>query len=369
MRKIIITAVGLLIIAAGFFGMKKMAETEKPEPQKEERIISSVYTEVVKNGNTPITITASGNLAARNRIEIYSEVQGIFEYSQKAFKPGVAYAKGDVLLRLNSDEHRANMRSLKSALYNQIVALLPDLRFDYPDAYANWQEYIAAFDINQKLAQLPEPTSQSEKLYIAGKNISSVWYNIKNLEERLEKYTITAPFDGVLTEATVDKGALVRSGQKLGAFIDPRIYELEVAVNSSYVDLLKKGSAVVLQNIERTKKWKGTVKRLNSLIDPNTQTVQAFIQVSGRGLREGMYLEASLNAKNEENTYEISRKLLTDNNKVYVLEGDFLKLQTIEPVYFTEATAIVRGLEDDTEILSKMLPSAYDGMQVKRIAD
>lgn len=369
MRKIIITAIGLLIIAAGFFGMKKMAATEKPAPKKEARATPSVYTQVVQNGSTPITITASGNLAARDRIEIYSEVQGIFDYSQNTFKPGVAYTNGSVLLRLNSDEHRANMRTQKSGLYNQIVALLPDLRFDYPDSYENWQQYVSTFDVNQSLPELPKPTSDSEKLYIGGKNISSSWYNIKNLEERLAKYTITAPFNGVLTEAMVDKGALIRPGQKLGSFINPSIYELEVAVNSSYVDLLKRGSTVVLENIEHTKQWKGTITRLNSLIDPNTQTVQAFIRVNGKGLREGMYLEANLNAKNEENTFEISRKLITDDNKVYVLDGDLLKLQSIVPVYFTETTAIIRGLEDGTEILSKMLPSAYEGMQVKRFEE
>lgn len=366
MRQIIISVIGLAIIAAGFFGMKKMASTPKPQPEKEARAIPTVFTQKVQNGNTPITVTASGNLAARDRIEIFSEVQGIFEYSANQFKPGVYYKKGTVLLRLNSDEHRANVRSQKSNLYNQIVALLPDLRFDYADAFQKWQDYINNYDMEAGLKPLPEPSSEKEKLFIAGRNINSTWYNVKNMEERLTKYSIYAPFNGVLTEANIDKGALVRPGQKLGEFINPNIYELEVAVNSSYADLLKVGNSVELNNIERTKKWKGTINRINPLIDPGTQTVQAFIRVSGQGLREGMYLEADLTAKNESNTFEVSRKLLTDNNKVYVLEGETLKLVEVEPVHFTDKTAVLRGLADGTEILEKMLPGAYDGMQVKR---
>jgi membrane fusion protein, multidrug efflux system len=366
MRKIIISAIGILIIALGYMGMGKMASREKPEPEKEKQAIPMVFTEYVKNSSTPITVTASGNLEARDRVEIYSEVQGIFESSDGAFKPGTSYSSGSLLLQLNSDEDRANLRAQKSSLYNQIVALLPDLKFDYADVFSKWEKYINEFDIDQSLKALPKPSSDKEKLFIAGRNINSVWYNVKNLEERLTKYAIYAPFDGVLTEANVDKGALIRPGQKLGEFINPNIYELEVAVNSSYADLLKIGNAVTLQNVENTKSWKGTINRLNSLIDPNTQTIQAYIRVNGKGLREGMYLEAILTAKNEDNTYEVPRKLIVDNDKVFTLVGVTLKSQKIEAVHFTDTKAIIRGLTDGTEILSRMLPGAYDGMQVQR---
>lgn len=366
MRQVIISIIGVLIIGGGYLGMQKLASTERPEREKPQKAISTVFTQVVKNTSTPITVTASGNLAARDRIEIFSEVQGIFEHSDKMFKPGVRYAEGDVLIRLNSEELRANLRSQKSNLYNQLVGMLPDLKFDYPEAYDKWQAYVNAFDENQLLKPLPKASSDREKLFIAGKNIASTWYTIKNSEERLTKYNIYAPFSGVLTEASIDKGALVRAGQKLGELINPNFYELEVALNSSYVDLLKVGSTVTLNNVERTKTWSGRITRINSLVNPNTQTVQAFIQVNGSGLREGMYLEADLKAKNEANTIEISRKLVVDNKKVFVVKGDILELTEIEPVHFTDKTAVIRGLEDGLEILEKTLPGAYDGMQVKR---
>lgn len=369
LRQIIITAIGLLIIAGGYLGMNKMGSREKPEHPKEERILPTVFTQVVKNGSSPVQVTASGNLMALDRIEIFSEVQGIFEHSARPFKPGIKYTQGEVLMQLNSDEHKANVQAQKSALYNQLVAILPDLKFDYPGAFDKWKSYISAFDINRKLTTLPTASTEQEKLFIASKNISSTWHNVHNLEERQRKFTIYAPYDGVLTEANIDKGALVRPGQKLGEFINPYVYEIGVAVNSSNADQLKVGNSVSLHNVERTKVWKGKISRLNSLIDPNTQTVQAFIRVSGKGLREGMYLEADLKAKNESNTFEIARTLMVDNSKVYVMNNDTLKLQVVEPVHFTEKTTIVRGLPDGTEILDRVLPGAYDGMVVKRFSE
>jgi len=369
MRQIIISVLGILIIGLGYLGMQKLGNTKKPERKKEPRTIPTVFTQKVANSSTAIAVTASGNLAARDRIEIFSEVQGIFDFSAHAFKPGINYRSGEVLLELNSDEYRANLRAQKSTLYNQIVATLPDLRFDYADAFQKWQDYVTTFDVQKPLPPLPTITSDAEKLFIAGRNINSTWFTVKNLEERLSKYTIYAPFDGVLTEAALDKGVLVRSGQKLGEFINPSIYELEVAVNSSYVDLLNVGNKVTLNNVERTRTWEGRVSRLNSLVDPNTQTIQAFIRVNGSGLREGMYLEAELTAKKEDNTFEVSRKLIVENKKLFVLEGEKLNLTEIEPVHFTEKTAVIRGLQDGTEILERTLPGAYDGMTVKRFED
>ncbi len=369
LRKILISLIGIGIIALGAYGKGILASKKKPAPEKAARTIPAVFTQKVKNTSTPIEVTASGNLAARDRIEIFSEVQGIFEFSAHPFKPGINYRNGEVLLQLNSDEYRANLRAQKSTLYNQIVATLPDLRFDYADAFQKWENYVTSFDVEKPLQPLPEMTSDKEKLFMAGRNINSTWFTVKNVEERLSKYTIYAPFDGVLTEAGLDKGVLVRSGQKLGEYINPSIYELEVAVNSSYVDLLKVGNTVTLNNVERTNTWKGKVSRLNSLVDPNTQTIQAFIRVNGSGLREGMYLEATLTAKQENNTFEVTRKLIVENKKLFVLENDKLTLTEIEPVHFTEKTAIIRGLPDGTEILERVLPGAYDGMTVKRFEE
>ena len=356
----------MAIIAVGFFGMQKMSSKEKKQRPKEEKTIPTVFTKEVRNSDNAVTITASGNLAARDRIEIYSEVQGIFQNSAHQFKPGVYYKSGELLLSLNSDEARANLRSQKSNLYNQVVSILPELKFDYPEAFQKWQNYANSFDIEQRLKPLPEASSERENLFIVGKNIGTSWYNVKNSEERMGKYSLYAPFDGILIEANVDKGALVRPGFKIGEFINPSNYELEVAVNSSFAKYLKVGNVVSLHDVEKTSTWSGKVSRVNSLIDPNTQTIQAFIRVNGSGLREGMYLEANLSAENEENTFEVSRKNLVDNNKLFVYSDGKLDLKEVETIHFTDKTAIVRGLPNGTEILDKMLPGAYDGIKVNK---
>lgn len=369
-RKIILSILGLLMIFGAYTIAQRTAsnkEARKPKVQK--KIITSAFVETVKNQNSEISITTSGNLRAKNRGEIFSEVQGIFKTSSHPFKPGTWFKAGDVLLELDKKEELIALKAQKSSFYNQLVLLIPDLRLDYPDAFPKWDTYVRQYDVEKPLPELPKVESEQEKLFLSGKNIYTTYYNVKNLEVQLENYTIYAPFTGILTEALADPGMLIRPGQKLGTFINPNTYELEVAINTSYGDLLKIGKQVALQNIEGTKKWTGKVIRINSLVDPASQTIPTFIQVSGAGLKEGMYLEARVKAKEEKNTFEINRKLLVDNDKVFYVKDSVLNLVKVEPVYFKEETAIIKGLEDGTKILANAIPGAYVGMRVKIFSD
>jgi multidrug efflux pump subunit AcrA (membrane-fusion protein) len=365
MKKTIMILLGVILLSGAFYGAKFLMDSKTRPKPKEQKLVTAVFAETVKNTHTPITITTSGNLVAKNKVELFSEVQGIFEKSDKLFKPGTYYGKGETLLKINSDEYFATIQTQKSSLYNQLVLFLPDLRLDYPDAFPKWEKYVREFSMDQTLLPLPEPATEKEKLFLSGRNVFTAWYSVKNLEERLVKYKIVAPFSGVLTDALVNPGTLIRQGQKLGEYIDPGVYELEVAVNAAFMELLKVGKTVALDNLEHTKSWSGKVVRVNGRVSPATQTVQVFIQVSSNDLKEGMYLEAEVQAKEEANTCEVSRKLLVNNEKLFVVKDSILDYALVTPVYFTDKTVVVRGLEDGTLLLSRAVPGAYAGMKVK----
>lgn len=242
---------------------------------------------------------------------------------------------------------------------------MPDLRLDYPEIFSKWQSYLNNFDLANSTPSLPSMTSEKEKYFISGRGILTSYYNVKNLEQRLSKYRITAPFDGVLTEALVTEGTLIRSGQKLGEFINTDVYELEVAVSKTYSDLLKVGEAVKLNNLEGTQEYKGIVARINGSVDQASQTIKAFIEIKDKSLKEGMYLEARLNAKEELNAIEVNRGLLLENNQIFVVRDSVLDLIDVEPVYFSDKKVVLKNVPEGTVIVAKPVVGAYSGMLVK----
>jgi multidrug efflux pump subunit AcrA (membrane-fusion protein) len=366
MRNTILAILGVLtIVGAIFLGNYLIDKNQKPRP-KFNKQIKTVFVENIENRDIPIILSANGNLIARNKIEIFSEVSGVLKASKKLFKAGTNYNRGEALLSINSDEFLAGLQAQKSSLYNLITAILPDLRLDYPNQFNKWEGFLKGFDINKSTPKLPEFSSDKEKYFISGRGIVSAYYNVKNLEVRFGKHQIRAPFSGILTEALVSPGTLVRVGQKLGEFIDPRVYEMEVSINSEFADLLKVGNSVALTNLEKTKNYTGKVVRVNGKVDQVSQTIKAFIDVKHPDLKEGMFLEANLTAKSETEAVEIPRKLLVDNKAVYIVKNDsILSLVAVKPVYFGSEIVVIKGLENNDKILTQTLPGAFDGMIVK----
>ncbi|NVK53376.1 MAG: HlyD family efflux transporter periplasmic adaptor subunit [Flavobacteriaceae bacterium] len=365
MRKLILSAVGLVLVLGAVMLAKTMiANKNKPKP-KFNKVIKTVFTEKVKNTDVPIIITANGNLVAKNKVSLFSEVQGVFQVNRKEFKPGTRFLKDETLLKINSDEFYASLQSQKSNLINNITAIMPDIRLDFPDEFSKWKRFLEKFDVNKTMPVLPKFSSEKEKYFVSGKGITTGYYTIKNLEVKLSKYTITAPFNGVLTEALVTEGTLVRPGQKLGEFIDPSVFEIEVSVNASYAGLLKVGNKVTLNNLEKTKEYTGKVVRVNGKVDLVSQTIKVYIEVAHADLKEGMYLEANLKAKSESNAFVISRKLLLNNSSVYTVKDTILQLTNVRPVFFNATTVVVKGLPENTRIITQPLPGAFAGMVVK----
>lgn len=365
MRKIILSVLGVLLIVGGFFGAQMIIDSKTQRKPSVEKIIKTVFAEKAQNGDVAIMVPANGNLRAQRRVELYSEVQGVFNGSNKLFRPGTTYNKGETIIRINASEYAASVQSAKSNLYNLLTSIMPDLRLDYPDIFPKWQAYLTSFDMAKSTPALPEMPTENEKFFISGRGILTSFYNVKNLEQRLSKYRISAPFKGAVTEALVTEGSLVRAGQKLGEFINTDVYELEVAVSKTYSDLLKLGENVALTSLDKTKTYSGTVARINSSVDQATQTIKAYIEVRDNSLREGMYLEASLDAKQESDAIEIDRTLLLENDQIFVVRDSILDLIDVKPVYFSDKKVVLKEVPDGTTIITKPVVGAYAGMQVK----
>lgn len=365
MRNTLLTILGILfIVGAYFLGDYIVENNTKPKPVFE-KVIKTVFVEEAKNGTVPVLLPANGTLEAKNKLELYSEVQGVFQYSSQTFKAGQPYSKGQTLLRIEAAEFYASVQASKSEFINLITSLMPDLRLDYPEAFPIWSAYLQSIDVNKSLPALPEVSSESVNYFITGRGVQSSYYNIKNLEQRLGKYSIRAPFNGILTEALVTQGTLVRSGQKLGEFIDTSVFEVELAIAKGFSDLLKIGEAVSLTTPTADTTYTGIVSRVNGRIDPATQTIKVFVEVKGENLKEGMYLEAILEAKKQENAIQISRKLMVDEDQIYVVRDSVLDLLKVKPIYFAPDSVIIQGVPDGTKLLAMPVPGAYAGMMVK----
>ncbi len=323
----------------------------------------SVSTIDVNIDDIQLKVPVIGKLLARNHVQIYAEVGGILEQGQKQFLEGVSYKKGEVLLSINSKDAEYNLMSQRSTLLTQVAQLLPEMKFDFPESFIQWENYLANFNVEQEIEPLPEPSNDREKYFVAGKGIYQTYYNIKNFENTFSKYRIKAPFNGIVVSSNIKPGTLARVGQPLGEFISNYVYDLESGATVEQAALIKIGDKVNLNSENIVKTIKGKVTRINTNVDPNTQMVNIYITISGSDLWEGMYLQGDIYSSTIISATEIPRRIITNNNTVFVITDSLATEQKIEIISLNGDTAIVTGLNDSTKLITKS-QNIYSGQKV-----
>jgi membrane fusion protein (multidrug efflux system) len=366
MRQVIIVVVSIIILILAFISSGALSKREAPKKKPEQKqAVKLVQVQEVKNKEIQAAVSIYGRLVPYEKTELFAEVGGMLVQSPKAFKEGTRFAKGELLLSIDDTEQQLNLRAQRAQLLSTITQMMPDIKIDYSESLDQWNEYRKAFDVEKALEELPTPKTDREKDFITLKNIYNQYYNIKALEERLTKYKIYAPFNGELTEAFINTGSLIRAGQKIATLMNTAVYELQASIPLEDLKYVGVGDQVSLSSEDVEGSWKGRVARISSTIETKTQTVKLYIRVNGAKLKENMFLSGEVQADKLANVIEIPRKLLINDNNVYVVKGDTaLALEPVQLVKISESTALIKGLADGTQLLSERFAGAYDGMKV-----
>ena len=368
MRKSLVSiGFGLLLLIAGIFISNIIIDLNKSEPTYNNNSLTSVYIELVKNDSNKIEIERNGKLQSSNRISIISEVQGIKKKNRnKSFKEGERFNKDETLIKINSDEFNSTVKQSRSELKNLIASVLPDIKIDYAENFKNWKNYFDNFSVEEPISKIPESASEKENLFLVGRGIESTYYKVKNLEERLSKYDIKAPFSGILVKGNISEGAFIVPNQILGEFIDPNNFEVGVNIPVNFIDKIKLNQSVSIISGGNKDDIMGKIKRINRKVDEMTQTVKIFIEFNNRNLFEGKFVEVKIPLGVIPNSELISRSLLINDKYVFIANKDNkISKAYVQPLFYNKENVIVTGLEDGTRLITSNVSGIYEGMKIK----
>ena len=363
-KRILSVVAAIVVLVVGGVLARQLTESKAPPPKRErQRPVRTVETAVLTPADVAVDVKLQGRLVAFETVPLFAEVTGVFEESARAFKRGVYFAKGDLLARLDDTEARYALLAQKSTLANALAQAMPTLKIDYVQTWPSWDAYLRAFDPERPIRELPPVADDAARFYLNAQGIYNQYYSIKGAEERLRKYSLYAPVSGTLTEVSATKGALVRAGQPLGT-LTANTYELAATVPVADLAYVRTGTRATLTGPDG-ETYAARVSRVSTQVDPNTQTATLFLDVSGRGLREGLYLTGTAAGEDLSDVVTLDQRLLVGDDEIYVLRDTVLARQRVEVVRRSEEEVYVRGISPGTEVLSEVLPGAYEGLRVK----
>ncbi len=312
----------------------------------------------------PHQIPIDGRLTAYEQVNFFANVSGILLPSSKVLKEGTFVRKGELLFDIDQRKWVFNLNAQRSQLLNRITLMMPDLKLDYPAAYPQWLAYLEQFEVDQPVQALPALEDEQVKFFIASKNIQQQYYAIKNLEASLSDFKIYAPFSGTITNAMVFPGTMVNPGQHLGAMINTSRFELKASISEVDLPYIKVGRSVRLSADQLDMKWKGTVQRISSQIDPNTQNIPIFVSVTGKHLKEGMFLNGSIEGAPLEEVVTLPTTIITNQNFVYLLQDSTLVLYELSIVKRNPDFVYANNIKPDQWVVCSPPAGLFEGQQV-----
>jgi len=369
-RKLSVLSGILIFVATLFLSWYIISgEEEEEEPSQD-----SEGAEVLMMEYDPKTIQSTirftGRVIPFDQYDITAEVSGIFEGSDREFKTGSAFNRGEVIIQINDDEERQDLEASRFEFAALISQILPDISIDYSDHHDEWQAYLDELDATESLQPLPEVSDRQFRMFLNRQNIYSRFSSIRRQEVRLQKYTIRAPYDGVVTDHAINPGALVQNGQQLGQFTGTENLEVEASIPASEARFISVGDEVTIESEgENSESYSAVISRKNAVIDPGTQSLKVYMEIEESGLEPGNYLEGEISGQSFEDAFKVHKDILVRDNELFIVENDRAQLQTVELMASAGDSMIVTGLEPGTKIIDEFRNAAFEDARVRERED
>ena len=383
-RKTLIIIVSIIILL--FFGLvssisynagmsygvdnaEKIRASKAKSEETHEQHVKSVIVTKISNSQIKNEINSSGRVVSLNNITISSEVQGRL-IGINTFKKGTEIKRGDVVFSVKKTDLKHLIDAKKSRFMSLVSSNLADIKLDYNTEYSKWENFFNAINIENNLPNFPEMSSSKEKNYIISRSILAEYLSIKSDEEKLSKYTVYAPFDGIITKSYSDIGGNVNPGTPVIDFIRKGKMEIELTVNTSEINFLNIGDKVNF--IENGNTYNGKVIRKGNFVNPSTQNISVFtsINVDKNSLYNGMYVSATIITKGIENVCKLPRRSIFKKNKVFIInKNNELKIKEVNIISYQGDDVIVENLSNNTLIVIEPLVNIKEGTIVKPISN
>ncbi|MFO0551117.1 MAG: efflux RND transporter periplasmic adaptor subunit [Polyangiaceae bacterium] len=241
-------------------------------------------------------------------------------------------------------------------------------------ASLNQEGVASAIELDEKQAQAK---LDAASVGVADATILSKQKEVARLEQLKSFAVIRAPFAGIITARSIERGALVTPGTSTALFTlqatDP--VRVLVAVPQDLAPSVTKNlKATVTLREFPTEAFDGSVARTSHALDPLTRTMTTEVRVpnaSGRILT-GMAAKVALTVPATHRVFEIPGTAVitgAQGLRVAVIDGeDKIRLQPIEIERDLGATVLVsRGLEGGERVVKNATAALREGATVTAV--
>lgn len=289
----------LVVVAAGAAVGYRMLGSDSMAESGRERPPSAVNTRLPERDTVRDVVKAVGNLRALNAVELTTEVSG--RVVALNLQPGARVAQGDVLLRLDDRQARAELRVIESQLADARRQLNRAQRLRSNNSISEAQVDELRTTVNVAEAQRAAA------------------------QVRLENHRIEAPFDGVTGLSDIAIGAFVTAGTSVTTLDSTDRMELNFAIPERFLGQIGLGQPVTgLSPAFPDIRFPGQLSELGTRINELSRTlpVRAVIDNPDGMLRPGQFMSATLTLRERDALVIPEQAVMIRGDEQYVFVAE-----------------------------------------------
>jgi RND family efflux transporter MFP subunit len=380
-RRIIHFAVMLIVIGLGVAGFlvltaskPQLKRTKPPVP------VPMVRVSAVQTGPQAITIRGEGTVRPLREIELIPEVSGKVVSVSPSMLDGGEFQKGDTLLRIDPLDYELAATLARA----QVIDSESRLKVAEEEAASAKEEWQLLYQNNREIEKEPPTLVAKEPQLAAAKaRLAADRANLQKARLNLKRTVLKAPFDGRVSDESVEIGQYVAAGRSLASIFSTRAAEIVVPFDDESLYWFDvpgftpgNGAGSQVKVIARIAgwdlNWPGKIMRAEGKLDERTRMVNVVVRVekpyaTKPPLVAGLFATVEIKGHTLENAAVIPRSALRENNIVWIVEnGGQLTFRSVEVARLGTNQAILHsGLEDGDMVVTSGLKAVTDGMQVR----
>jgi len=347
------------LIAAGFILLfvvlivldeidRRIQAMTAPVVVGELRPVSVVY---VEPGNYTASIQTVGEVKARNRVDISSQVSGeIMEVSEQ-FLPGNRVSKGTLLVRIQDSLLQAQLSEARNRMAKARVDLLTEQR-EADQALRNWRRAGLEGEPDSGLV-LRQP-----QLKAANAEIEAARVAIEHAKTELDYSVIRAPFDGVITRRSVSPGEMIDVGDTLGYLVGTYPLDLSVSLSNRQWRQLSSNwekQPAYLKEAGSQEQWPARIRSMGRVVHEQTRLRKIHLEVvrpvepdATALLLPGSFVEVNLPGREYEDIVRVPASAYTRDARIWIVdEEDMLHPLNVELLFADDAFVFIKQPADE----------------------
>jgi RND family efflux transporter MFP subunit len=256
---------------------------------------------------------------------------------------GKTVAKGDVLVRLDDREVRAQLQELKA------------------------REEFAKRELSRVTELLGKGVATTQAFERISTDLRQIQALVSVQLEKLEDYTIAAPMDGVVLRRDGEIGEIAEPGQVLFRVGVPKPLQVVAEVNEEDIPRVIVGQTVLLRtDAFAGRRLEGKVREITPMGDAVARTYRIRIALADdTPLIVGMSVEANVVTREKEQALLIPADAV-QGNEVFVLEDGRARRRRIEiGIRGTRSVEVAAGLREGEAVVSPAPGDLADGRRVR----